>query len=72
MLRNVIEGSDAASLCATIVEMRLVSQLDHAAYLGRELAKAELSVSTKMGYIQDKAQGHSDICNGCGGGIDSP
>ena len=72
VLRNVIEGSDAASLCATIVEMKLVSQLDHAAYLGRELAKAELSVSNKMGYIQDKAQGHSDICNGCGGGIDSP
>jgi len=66
VLRNVIEGSDAASVCATIVEMKLVSQLDHAAYLGRELAKAELSVSTKLGYIQGKAQGHSDICNGCG------
>jgi tetrahydromethanopterin S-methyltransferase subunit A len=66
VLRNVIEGSDAASVCATIVEMKLVSQLDHAAYLGRELAKAELSIPTKKRYIQDKAQGHSDICNGSG------
>jgi tetrahydromethanopterin S-methyltransferase subunit A len=67
VLRNVIEGSEAASVCATIVEMKLVSQLDHAAYLGRELAKAELSAATKMGYIQDKAQGHSHSCNGCNG-----
>lgn len=70
VLRNVIEGSDAASLCATIFEMKLVSRLDHAAYLGRELAKAERSVSSKTEYIQDKAQGYSDICNGCGGGIE--
>jgi tetrahydromethanopterin S-methyltransferase subunit A len=67
VLRNVIEGKDAASICATIIEMKLVSQLDHAAYLGRELAKAELSQSFEMRYIQDKAQGHSDACDACGG-----
>jgi tetrahydromethanopterin S-methyltransferase subunit A len=72
VLRNVIEGGDAASLCATIVEMKLVSQLDHVAYLRRDMAKAELSVSTKIGYIQDKAQGNSGICNGCGSEIASP
>ena len=67
VLRNVIEGNDAASICATIVEMKLVTQLDHAAYLGRELAKAEISRSSSLKYIQDKAQGHSRNCEeGCG------
>lgn len=67
VLRNVIEGKDAASICATIIEMKLVSQLDHAAYLGRELAKSELYKSFQLPYVQDKAQGHSDVCDGCGG-----
>lgn len=67
VLRNVIEGKDAASICATIIEMKLVSQLDHAAYLGRELAKSELYQSFQLPYVQDKAQGHSDVCDGCGG-----
>lgn len=67
VLRNVIEGKDAASICATIIEMKLVSQLDHAAYLGRELAKSELYQSFHLPYVQDKAQGHSDVCDGCGG-----
>lgn len=60
VLRNVIEGTDAASICATIVEMNLISQLDHAAYVGRELAKAELLLSAELKYIQDKAQGLAD------------
>jgi tetrahydromethanopterin S-methyltransferase subunit A len=63
VLRNVIEGKDAASVCATIIEMKLVSQLDHAAYLGRELAKAEFSCSSETPYVQDRAQGITDeIC----------
>ena len=65
VLRNRVEGRDAASICATIIEMKLVSQLDHAAYLGRELAKAELSIAPKQPYIQDKAQGlTNDECQG--------
>ena len=66
VLLNVIEGADSASICATIVEMKLVSQLDHAAYLGRELARAELSCSPMRRYVQDKAQGHSEQCDECG------
>ena len=56
-LKHIVEGKDAATVCSTIVEMGLVSQLDHAAYLGRELAKAQLSLRTQMKYVQDKAQG---------------
>jgi len=56
-LKHIVEGKDAATVCSTIVEMGLVSQLDHAAYVGRELAKAQLSLSTQIKYVQDKAQG---------------
>ena len=56
-LRNMIEGKDSASICATLIEMKLISQLDHAAYLGRELAKAELSIISDSKYTQDRAQG---------------
>ena len=56
-LRNMIEGTDSASLCATLIEKKLISQLDHAAYMGRELAKAELSIVSDSKYTQDQAQG---------------
>jgi tetrahydromethanopterin S-methyltransferase subunit A len=56
-LRNIIEGKDAATLCSTVIEKELISQLDHAAYLGRELAKAEFSLRSDSTYIQDRAQG---------------
>ncbi len=57
ILRNMIEGKDSASICATLIEKKLVSQLDHAAYLGRELVKAELSIRMDVRYKQDRAQG---------------
>jgi len=56
-LMNMVEGKDAASLCATLTEKNLVSRLDHAAYLGRELARAEMSLLIGVRYTQDKAQG---------------
>ena len=57
ILKNMIEGKDSASICSKLIEKKLVSQLDHAAYLGRELAKAELSISMDSRYTQDRAQG---------------
>ena len=56
-LRNMIEGKDSASICATLIDKNLISQMDHAAYLGRELAKAELSLISDSKYTQDQAQG---------------
>lgn len=56
-LLNIIEGKDAASICATLIDKKLVSQLDHAAYLGREFVKAEMSLLSDLRYIQDQAQG---------------
>jgi len=56
-LRNMVEGRNAADICAELIEKKLVTQLDHAAYLGRELAKAEMSLFSGFKYTQDKAEG---------------
>jgi tetrahydromethanopterin S-methyltransferase subunit A len=56
-LLHIIEGKDAVTICSTIITMQLVSRIDHAAYIGRELAKAENSLYNNTRYIQDKAQG---------------
>jgi len=55
VLTSVIEGSTAAAVYMPAVECRLLSRLDHAAYLGRELARAEHALSSGESYIQDAA-----------------
>jgi len=50
---NVIAGSTAKEVLDTIIERGLISHLDHAAYLGRELMKAELALKFKRSYSQD-------------------
>ena len=45
---------------ATLVDMQLVSQIDHAAYMGRELARAETCLLSDTHYVQNKAQGEID------------
>lgn len=49
----IIKGKTAEDVYSKIIEMGLVTRLDHAAYLGRELAKAEIALKTGRGYIQD-------------------
>jgi tetrahydromethanopterin S-methyltransferase subunit A len=56
-LAHVIEGRQAALIASTAVERGFVTQLDHAAYLGRELAKAEAALSYGITYEQDAALG---------------
>jgi tetrahydromethanopterin S-methyltransferase subunit A len=56
-LAHVIEGRQAALIASTVVERGFVTQLDHAAYLGRELAKAEAALSYGITYEQDAALG---------------
>jgi tetrahydromethanopterin S-methyltransferase subunit A len=56
-LAHVIEGRQAAVIAATAIQEGLVTQLDHAAYLGRELAKAEIALKTGAHYEQDAALG---------------
>lgn len=56
-LNEVIFGSDPVLIASTAVERGLVSRLDHAAYLGRELEKAYLSLCYGFPYVQDSAPG---------------
>jgi len=56
-LAHIVEGPDAATLCAALLDLGLVTRLDHAGYLGRELTKAEASLSSGKKYVQDRAQG---------------
>jgi dihydropteroate synthase len=50
---NIIKGKTAESIYTEIMGMGLVARLDHAAYLGSELAKAEIALRTGKEYIQD-------------------
>jgi dihydropteroate synthase-like protein len=50
---NVIKGKNAENVYAKIVELGLVTKLDHAAYLGSELTKAEIALITGKEYVQD-------------------
>ena len=54
-LLRVIEGRDARSIYLTIVRNGWVSTLDHAAYLGKELARAEWSIKHGVDFVQDGA-----------------
>lgn len=56
----IIEGRDAATIYYTAIKHGLVTQLDHAAYLGKELAKAELSLRLSFQFRQDAALGELD------------
>ena len=40
---------------AEVLRLGLVSRLDHAAYLGGELAKAEVALRVGRDYVQDAA-----------------
>ena len=48
-----LEGKSAEELYNTIVREGLVSKLEHAAYLGSELQKAELAMKYDLEYVQD-------------------
>lgn len=56
-LAHVITGCHADVIAATAVERGFITQLDHAAYLGRELAKAESALRNSTDYEQDAALG---------------
>jgi tetrahydromethanopterin S-methyltransferase subunit A len=54
LLRS-IEGDNARSIYNTIIKHRWVTEMFHAAYLGKELSKAELSIQMGFKYVQDGA-----------------
>ena len=74
VLDSVLEGRCAGPLYQAAISRRLVSRLDHAAYLGRELARAEQSLKDGTVYVQDRAPDPEQISAatgpscGCSGG----
>jgi dihydropteroate synthase-like protein len=48
-----IVGEEAKEVLDTIINLDLVSSIDHAGYLGRELMKAELALRFNRSYVQD-------------------
>lgn len=55
LLDTVIEGASAAEIYTPTIDRGLISRLDHAAYLGRELARAEESLHSGEPFVQDAA-----------------
>ena len=54
-LLHVIQGDNARDLYWTIIENGWVGEMSHAAYLGKELTTAQLSMQMGFKYVQDKA-----------------
>lgn len=54
-LLRKIEGKNSRDIYFTIVNNNWITELSHAAYLGKELARAELSIKKKFKYVQDGA-----------------
>jgi tetrahydromethanopterin S-methyltransferase subunit A len=54
-LLRTIEGKNSRDIYLTIINNKWVTDLAHAAYLGKELAKAELSIKKGFRFIQDGA-----------------
>ena len=55
VLNCVLEGTSTGALYSEAVARGLVTRLDHAAYLGRELARAEHSLVSGTRFVQDAA-----------------
>ena len=52
-ITKIVRGRTAEDIYHTIVRLGLVSRHEHAAYLGRELAKAEIALKKNIDYVQD-------------------
>ncbi len=69
-LKAVIEGLNAAEVYYPAIDKGWISKHDHAAYLGRELARAEHALKSDEPYVQDAAPekqstSHASISCGC-------
>ena len=58
MERNIVDakitGKNATNIFNTIIREGLISSQQHAAYLGKELYKAEIAINYNLNYVQDK------------------
>lgn len=54
-LLRKIESKNSRDIYFTIIENNWVTELSHAAYLGKELARAEISIKKGFKFVQDGA-----------------
>ena len=54
-LLRTIEGKNSRDVYFTIISNRWITDLSHAAYIGKELEKAELSIKKGFKFVQDGA-----------------
>lgn len=50
----IIRGKTAREIAKKITELELISNCEHALYIGRELEKAEIAIKTGRSYIQEE------------------
>jgi hypothetical protein len=50
----LIEGDKAIDIYNTICRLGIISMVEHAAYLGAELQKAEIAMKKHLPYVQDE------------------
>tara|TARA_Y100000310_G_C20635226_1_gene790807 strand:+ start:338 stop:685 length:348 start_codon:yes stop_codon:yes gene_type:complete len=53
VIKKSIHGTQATDIYNTIIRLNLISRFEHAAYLGKELYKAELALRYKKEYRQE-------------------
>ena len=66
IIEVVVTGKDAESIYNTIIRKGLVKSLQHAAYIGHELQKAEVALKLGIRYVQDlplRLEGASIVWN---------
>ncbi len=54
-LLHILESASPRALYLKIIEEGWLTELSHAAYLGKELIKAEFSLNHEIPYLQDAA-----------------
>jgi tetrahydromethanopterin S-methyltransferase subunit A len=62
-LSSIVEGKTAEELYTVAIEKKMLTRLDHAAYLGKELTRAESSLLSGKKYIQDGVTEEKHDCN---------
>ncbi len=53
IITKIIYGDNSIDVVNTLIREKLISRLDHAAYLGKELYKAEIALRYELEYKQD-------------------
>ena len=52
VLEQTFAGTSTPEIVQVIIQRKLISRLDHAAYLGKEIEKAIIALKNKLKYVQ--------------------